>query len=634
MPTESIEIRSTIIDRVVEYFSPGAAAGRYRARAALSAARVGASYRGGIVTRTSVPWSQSRSIRNQSAGQRFGLGTMRDRARRVWDENPIGRSLLKTEVDNVVASGFNLQVRTSSPEFNREAEDRWEQWLEVADLRGMLTASDLQRQMYQNGRRDGDRGIVLVDRGGESRLQLIPGDLIQTPHSKYGDTSIVDGVEVDGASRPIAFHVLDEDENGKQAWTRIPVANFIFTSHISEDVQIRGETCYAQIFSMLDNLEQYIDGVSLAAWMGTVFGIVFKESNGAKQLERAPLLTDSQGSKRRAITLENGLVKYVGNEDEVVQVDAKQPMSQTPDFIRAMLRLIGLPFDMPLELAMKDMSTVNFSSARIGLLGYYRACRARQRSFRTKVMDRIYQWWISREVKRGSFITSAPDRFWTHSFMAEGWDYTDPVSEAQADQLQIDMGIKTPQMVASERGRDWEEMQIDLKAAAAFRKLQQIGDVRSTYTRDVEPVAVQAPEGPATDPSAEVAAKDLEFKRGVTMAFLADKTVNDIIYNVTDMPKLLKDVGLPTDPKLDLAKGEALPFMPVITDTGDLVSGDVIYDPQGDLVGGDVENDKSADLSKPSSSQPAEPPQEAGQGQDEEDGEEDPPEDPADPSQQ
>lgn len=473
------ETKQTILDRAINYLAPEWGVRRAAARMAL-----GASYRGGIATRTSLPWSTSTTIRNQRQARRNEMGTMRDRARNVWDNNPVGRSLLKTEIDNVIGGGFVLQAKTGDKAFDSEAEDRWEEWLEVADLRGMLTASDLQRQMYGNARRDGDRGVVLVDRGGESRLQLIAGDLIETPYSKYTDPSIVSGVEVDAYSRPIAYHVADEDENGKRTWARVPASNFIFLSHISEDTQVRGETCYAQIFGMLDNLDQYIDGVALAAWMGTVFGIVFKESTGAKQYAQLPTLNDSQGSSRRAITLENGMVKYVGREDDVVQVDAKQPMSQTPDFIRAMMRLIGLPFDMPLELAMKDMSTVNFASARIGLLGYYRACRARQRSFRTKALDRIYQWWISREAKRGTFVSRVPERFWGHRFVSEGWDYTDPVSESQADLLQIDMGTKTPQMVAAERGRDWEEMQIDLQAASAMRRMMELREVSSTLTRD------------------------------------------------------------------------------------------------------------------------------------------------------
>jgi hypothetical protein len=33
------------------------------------------------------------------------------------------------------------------------------------------------------------------------------------------------------------------------------------------------------------------------------------------------------------------MVKYIGTDEEVAQVQAHQPMQQTPDFIRAMLRL-------------------------------------------------------------------------------------------------------------------------------------------------------------------------------------------------------------------------------------------------------------------------------------------------------
>jgi capsid protein len=80
--------------------------------------------------------------------------------------------------------------------------------------------------------------------------------------------------------------------------------------------------------------------------------------------------------------------------------------------------------------------------------------------------------------------------------MAEGWDYTDPVSEAQADLLQIDMGIKTRKMAAAERGRDWEEMQIQLKAETAARKLNELPDVAGNYTRDRLPQQDQQPAQP------------------------------------------------------------------------------------------------------------------------------------------
>jgi hypothetical protein len=58
----------------------------------------------------------------RTLAERVDLGEMRSRARRVWEDNAIGRSLLNTETDNVVAEGFSLQMRSSSAAFNEEAE--------------------------------------------------------------------------------------------------------------------------------------------------------------------------------------------------------------------------------------------------------------------------------------------------------------------------------------------------------------------------------------------------------------------------------------------------------------------------------------------------------------------------------
>lgn len=473
---------------------PGWYAKREEARARARGWGAMASYRGSISTRVSSPWPNSRSYALGSSADRAGLATMRDRARRVYRDSYIGRTLLNTEVDNVIADGMVLQPKTESEPFNTEARDKWWDWLEIADVRGMLCGADLQRQFYRSPRRDGDGGVVLVDRGGESRLQYIPGDLIQQPDGKAESRNIVRGVELDPASRPVAFHILDYDEFGKRKFSRIQARNFVYITNDIEDLAVRGETCYSTIFPLLDQLDNYVDAVVIAARMAAVFGLLFKGAEAQKQHGLLPTVTNSQGNQQRAITLENGMVRYLAPEGEVAQVTPQQPMNQTPDFIRAMLRLIGMAFDMPLEMIAKDMSTVNFSSARIGLLGYYRACRVKQRRFIDRCMTRIYQWWVSREVKLGRFKSPIPANYWAHEFVVRGWDYTDPVSEVQSDLLQVTMGIKTPQMIAAERGRDFEDMQIELKAAEAWRIANELPPLPlSPMTRDAKPAPAPAP---------------------------------------------------------------------------------------------------------------------------------------------
>jgi capsid protein len=261
-------------------------------------------------------------------------------------------------------------------------------------------------------------------------------------------------------------------------------------------------SCYTTIFDLLAHLDRYVDGVSLAAWMATVFGIIFKQNNGSKQLMGLPTLTNSQGVAQKAVTFENGMVKYVGTDEDVAQVQASQPMQQTPEFIRTMFRMLGQPFDMPLEVIAKDMSTCNFASARIGLLPFYRTCRVKAARFGSR-WSRTIRWWLSRERYRAQddpkrWKTAFPENYWNHELTLNAFEYTDPVSEAQADLLQRDMGTKSTQGIISERGRNAEKI---LRERVEWEeKTKDLPKVFSTMTRE-EASAVETPAGP--DPELE-----------------------------------------------------------------------------------------------------------------------------------
>ncbi|MBK7406401.1 MAG: phage portal protein [Phycisphaerales bacterium] len=88
----------------------------------------------------------------------------------------------------------------------------------------------------------------------------------------------------------------------------------------------------------------------------------------------------------------------------------------------------------------------------------------------------------------------------------------------------------------------------------------------------------------------DAAAADLDFKRQVVKQLIADGTIGDVIFNLTDGKRLLADVNLP------VASGSPEePWLPVVAASGPLVSGETIEDPQGDVVGGDVVGDDLGD---------------------------------------
>lgn len=487
-----------MFEKLIEAISPQWAANRIIAREFVN------SYKGGVPTRTSERWPRAEGFRFNTSGERQQILDARSRAYQAYKNNPIARSLLLTETDNVIGDGLNFQPTTDDPEWNKEAEDRYYQWLENCSVRGgdILTGCELQRLLWTNSRIAGDVGWILVADGDDSRVQVIPSENICTPDGSYADKTIYDGIKFDSFSRPVEFSVLYYDEFSKRQFKQVPARDFVFLPHMSLPDQARGDSCYITIFDLLAHLDRYVDGVSLAAWMATVMGIVFKQNNAGKQLGQLPSLTNSQGQQQKAITFENGMVKYIGTDEEVAQVQAQQPMQQTPEFIRTMFRMLGQPFDMPLEVIAKDMSTCNFASARIGLIPFQNSCKIKSAKFGSR-WSRTIRWWLSREKNRRADDPKAwknefPHNYWAHELLPNAFDYTDPVSEAQSDLLQIDMQTKSPQMVIAERGHSAEKILRELEEWK--QKTSGLSQVRSTMTRDPAP---ETPEPTQPNPNQE-----------------------------------------------------------------------------------------------------------------------------------
>jgi capsid protein len=196
--------------------------------------------------------------------------------------------------------------------------------------------------------------------------------------------------------------------------------------------------------------------------------------------------------------MENGSISYIGQDDEIAQVQAVQPMQQTPDFIRAMLRLIGLPMDMPLELVLMDFSEPNFAAAKANLLGFYRAMTPKQNNFKTRALSRGYRWWLSREVNNNSFTNAPPTDFWAHEFLAHEWTWVDPIEQMQAALLEMDAGLNSRPRIAKKLGRDPDELHEEQKADMERRKKDKLPLLHSSLTRDPTPEPPKEP--PNADP--------------------------------------------------------------------------------------------------------------------------------------
>ena len=143
-------------------------------------------------------------------------------------------------------------------------------------------------------------------------------------------------------------------------------------------------------------------------------------------------------------------------------------------FMLASLRHIAAGMNLPYELLLKDFSKSNYSSARAALLEAWRYFHGRRRWLTDYWLRAIYELWFEEAVNAGEI--EAPGFYENRyaylraRFIFGGRGWVDPVKEAQAAGLRIEMGISTLEKECAEQGDDYEEIMdqraIEIRMAA------------------------------------------------------------------------------------------------------------------------------------------------------------------------
>lgn len=468
--------RLAFSDRLAGLISPewGFKRARFRKMAQLMLSGYGSSRR----SRIDRSWDTSRR-RSIKTSMDDGLDSLRARAQELDEENAIANGLLSRFADNVVHTGIKPQAKTSSKRWNRQAEGLFTEWADAnADVRGMSTFWELQKFVSRNAQRDGDHGTILLKSGA---LQLVESEDIATPFERVSDFSIVDGVEVNRLGKPLAFHVADFEDNESPNYVRIPARNFVFLSNRRNYKQTRGEPAFAQSARLFDQIDGLIEAVVAASQMAAMFGLVITESATSDGMATLGDTTDSGGDAAKEFAMEPAMVKFLQEGQTINQVAPLQPSQNYPEFLATTLRLLGLPFGVPLELLLLDFSRTNFSSARASLLQAYRTFQGHQEKMRWW-NTRIWRWRISKFMKDGDLPKR--DDAWRHRWIAPGWPWVDPEKEGKANMLALDGGWTDLASIGASIGKDYMETFEQRAIELAQAKKLGIPLVHSNATRD------------------------------------------------------------------------------------------------------------------------------------------------------
>lgn len=495
----------------------------YRAAAVTDIRRNSERKLGGTADQHALPWD---------------LWKLAEEARSLERDNCIVDGLLTRVCDNVVGTDIRPNLSLKDHGLERQAIDWFNEWSlpdygdpakSRIDITGRLTRVEMTKLLLRSTARDGDVFARLDDESGQ--VQCLERERVGTPLNKLGrmrrdkngnaiadgvapGNLIVNGVEMDRVGRPVAYWVgepmgkidLPDYSNPitnpylKADAQRIPARNMIHLMDPKRFTQTRGVTWFHSTLELYDMLDEYIEAELVGAKVSAMFTVFIAQQDAEMNaLYRAKLQSQPDTAAGYYYErLKSGTVMYGEPGEGVTEIGGKRPNPNLSPFVKSMLRFMGLPFGMPLELMLLDFSEAGWSASRASILQAYQRFRILQEWLINHFLTRIWRWRMGMAVRNGD-LPAIPDLFKV-TWLPPGWKWVNPEDYAAAKGMELDRCMDTLAGAAAEMGKDWEDL-VEQRvreitfAAMAAKKVEQ--DTKGEVKIDWHDVIAASPKGAA-----------------------------------------------------------------------------------------------------------------------------------------
>ncbi len=481
-----------MLDRAITWISPRLGYMRMAWRNATRGA-----YQAGDISRHSAGWVPVNAKAEQI--NQPSRDFIRAKGRDLERNSDIVGGPIGTLERNVVSTGFRVQPNTGDKELNAAMSAVFEEWQKPrnCDITGMQAFWELCKMTVRRTEVDG--GLIFVKTyGGNKRFpfQLQArevDDLDSSGLLRYGANVIVNGVEVDAKQKPIAYHmkVFSPDGWFTGKTERIPAERVLSLWRKTMPSQIREVSPLAPAITRANDTEEYLDAVGIKEKILASLSVFIKRlipsgsapgrgnGTGSKNDEYDP----QTGYKRKRVS--PGMIMELQPGDDVNSVIPTGQAANARELVALHQRLIGAGQGLSYEATSRDMSQVNYSSARQGLLEDQRTYADWQQWLIDHFLSEVYTEVIISAVLAGELII--PD-FWQkraiylrHTWIEPGWSWIDPVKEITANTKAIQSGQDNLANVCARVGYDWREVMKQRAEELAYAK-----ELEETYGVSLE----------------------------------------------------------------------------------------------------------------------------------------------------
>jgi lambda family phage portal protein len=454
------------------------------------------------------------------------------RSRDLARNNGVTSGAFQTLVDNVVGIGLRLACYPDyralgrdiawAEDWSQQVESLWRTWADTTacDAAGRFNFHYLTSLVYRSCIESGE-ALALplwLERGDtpfRTCLQLIEVDRLSNPNFTPPTLKLRGGIEMDDYGKPLTYYVRVMQDwmvitgwvNVVGPWQAIPaetewgrkrVIHVLATDRVD---QTRGKPVLSSVIEQFRMLDSYQRTELQSAIVNSLVAGVIEtplDPQAIHELMGGDPNAYLQNKNQWRVQLEGGAIIPLYPGDKLTPFTPTRPAPQYNNFVEAVQRQIGVALGMPYELAIKDFSKTNYSSARAALNEAWRYFMSRRMFLASYWLQPVYCLWLEEAVNAG--LIDAPGYYDLRplyeraKWIGPGRGYVDPMKEAEASQLRMASMTSTLEKECAEQGDDW--MEVLEQAAIERERLKQLG----LYVEPPPPAPVGSPAEPTVTP--------------------------------------------------------------------------------------------------------------------------------------
>jgi lambda family phage portal protein len=447
-----------LFEKAIRYFSPARALDREKARYKLDNLERVRGFEGAKLGRRTQGWKATGTSANSEVLP--ALSILRSRARDMVRNNPYARRALNVLVRAMVGTGVIAKFEKLSDK------EIWDAWCKECDADGLSNFAGLLDLIERTRRESGECLVRFRIRRADDgltvplQLQVLEPDHLDLHKNERftNGTYIQGGIQFDSIGRRQGYWLFPEHP-GEHSTVRslrldsvfVPASEVIHYFKRDRPSQIRGYPDLAVIMLRLRDIDDYEDAEIVRKKLEACFSVFVTRTDDAGY--PPGIETDA---KKLVEKLQPGLITRL-NQGEGVEFANPQANGGYSEYLRTALRAVAVGLGMTYEQLTGDLSSVNYSSIRAGLLEFRRMIEAEQWNLmEPSLLDPIMKKFVLVANIYGKAVR--PAKSWTMPRLAS----TDPLKEILADKEAIKAGIKSLTQVIGESGSDRDQVFAEL----------------------------------------------------------------------------------------------------------------------------------------------------------------------------